>query len=164
MTPLENIRDLDKWENPQQFRAHIDHWAERMKVTPKLVHIRPMARKWASCSTNGLLSFNAQLLNERPEFGEYVIVHELLHLKTPNHGKLFKSLLTAHLPDWKERARKITTDPSILDIAEPQVRRKGSNKLGLTKDQIKAKRDYAKRRARMIKQGSWVFRQQELSA
>jgi len=63
-----------------------------------------MTTKWASCSTNGLVSFSTQLLNESPEFGEYVIVHELLHLKIPNHSKLFKSILTAHLPDWKERA------------------------------------------------------------
>jgi hypothetical protein len=58
-----------------------------------------MTTKWASCSARGLVSFNSKLLTEDPAFGEYVIVHELLHLKIPNHGPLFKSLLRAYLPD-----------------------------------------------------------------
>jgi predicted metal-dependent hydrolase len=65
-----------------------------------------MRKKWASSSNNGFVTFNTQLLGERRDFGEYVIVHELLHLKVPNHGKLFKSLLTAHIPDWKQRIEK----------------------------------------------------------
>jgi predicted metal-dependent hydrolase len=35
--------------------------------------------------------------------GEYVIVHELVHLLAPNHGKVFKSSMAAYLPDWEER-------------------------------------------------------------
>jgi predicted metal-dependent hydrolase len=62
-----------------------------------------MKNKWASCSTRGLVSFSTELLEEDQKFGEYVIVHELLHLKIPNHGKLFKSLLRAYLPVWKAR-------------------------------------------------------------
>lgn len=90
-----------KWQNPEHFRSHIDEWANRIQVKPKHIHIRPMKNKWASCSTRGLVSFSTELLTEDPTFGEYVIVHELLHLKIPNHGKLFKSLLRAYLPDWK---------------------------------------------------------------
>jgi hypothetical protein len=41
------------------------------------------------------------LLQEKPDFQEYVIVHELLHLQVPNHGRLFKSLLRAYLPEWE---------------------------------------------------------------
>ena len=36
------------------------------------------------------------------EFQDFVIAHELLHLRVPNHGKLFKALMTAHVPDWRE--------------------------------------------------------------
>ena len=49
-----------------------------------------MSKKWASCSPlMGTVSFNAELLQEPRDFGEAVIVHELLHLITPNHGRLF---------------------------------------------------------------------------
>jgi predicted metal-dependent hydrolase len=39
--------------------------------------------------------------------GEYVIVHELAHLLGPNHGKLFKSFMTAYMPDWEEREQRL---------------------------------------------------------
>lgn len=84
----------------------VGEWAKVIHVRPKSVQLRPMKRKWASCSVNGLLSFNTELLKAEPAYGEYVIVHELLHLKIPNHGKLFKSLLRAYLPDWNDSYSK----------------------------------------------------------
>jgi len=92
---------LRRWESEEHFRSQVNEWASRIQVKPKGVHIRPMSNKWASCSTRGLVSFSTELMGEDANFGEYVIVHELLHLKIPNHGKLFKSLLRAYLPDWK---------------------------------------------------------------
>jgi predicted metal-dependent hydrolase len=56
-----------------------------------------MNRKWASCSSKGRLTFNTDLLDEPASFRREVIVHELLHLKVPNHGKVFRSLLRAYL-------------------------------------------------------------------
>ena len=56
-----------------------------------------MKRKWGSCSTNGRLSFNTDLLTAPVKIRKRVIVEELLHLKVPNHGKLFKALLKAYL-------------------------------------------------------------------
>jgi len=60
-----------------------------------------MTRKWASCSSAGRLSFSRDLLGEAAAFREVVIVHELLHLRVPNHGKLFRSLMRAYLPRWE---------------------------------------------------------------
>ena len=60
------------------------------------------ASKWASCSTAGTLSFNDELLGLDRELGDYVIVHELLHFSVPNHGKLWKSLMRAHLGDYEK--------------------------------------------------------------
>jgi hypothetical protein len=56
-----------------------------------------MTRKWASCSSKGRLTFSFELLNKPEDFRAKVIVHELLHLKYPNHNKMFTSLLTAYL-------------------------------------------------------------------
>jgi predicted metal-dependent hydrolase len=78
-------------------RAEIQAWAKRIGVEPKEIHVRPMTRKWGSCSTAGRVSFNDDLLRESANFRKQVIVHELLHLKIPNHGKLFRALLRAHL-------------------------------------------------------------------
>ncbi|MFQ5329467.1 MAG: M48 family metallopeptidase [Thermodesulfobacteriota bacterium] len=62
---------------------------------------RPMRNKWASCSANGYLNFNAELLELSQDLWDYVIVHELLHFSVPNHGKLWKSLMRAHLGEYE---------------------------------------------------------------
>lgn len=64
-----------------------------------------MTTKWASCSSAGRLCFSRDLLAEDGAFQEVVIVHELLHLLVPNHGKLFKSLMTAYVPGWEGQSR-----------------------------------------------------------
>jgi predicted metal-dependent hydrolase len=79
-------------------KSEVSAWARRIGVEPTGVHVRPMTRKWASCSSNGRLSFSTDLLTEPASFRREVIVHELLHLKVPNHGKVFKALLRAYLP------------------------------------------------------------------
>ena len=84
------------------FRARVQEWANAIGVHPAEVHLRPMRRKWASCSTRGRLTFDTSLLARERGFADFVIVHELLHLRVPNHGKLFKSLLSAYVPGWEQ--------------------------------------------------------------
>lgn len=79
------------------FKAEVNAWAKKLKVQANEVHVRPMSKKWASCSSKGRLTFNTALLEEPAPFRREVIVHELLHLKVPNHGKVFKALLRAYL-------------------------------------------------------------------
>ena len=82
-------------------------WAEHIGVTVQEIHLRQMHRKWASISTNGRLTLNTDLLNLPETLKEVVIVHELVHLLVPNHGKLFKSFMSAYLPDWEERQNRL---------------------------------------------------------
>lgn len=79
------------------FQAEVEAWAKKMRVRPRAVHVRSMKRKWGSCSTGGRVTFDADLLRQHAEFRNRVIVEELLHLRVPNHGKLFKTLLGAYL-------------------------------------------------------------------
>ncbi|WP_216641399.1 M48 metallopeptidase family protein [Thermus scotoductus] len=84
------------------YTTEVEAWAKRLGVSPREIHIRPMKRKWASCSSRGRLTFSTELLNQPAEFRREVIVHELLHLKIPNHGRLFKALLKAYLELGKD--------------------------------------------------------------
>jgi predicted metal-dependent hydrolase len=77
--------------------AEVRAWAKRIGVLPKEIRIRRMKRKWASCSSRGTLTFNAELLSQPAAFRAEAIVHELLHLKVPNHGKLFTALIKGYL-------------------------------------------------------------------
>ena len=55
----------------------------------------------------GRLTLNTGLLSLPEALTEFVIVHELVHLLVPNHGKLFKSFMSAYLPDWEERQDRL---------------------------------------------------------
>jgi predicted metal-dependent hydrolase len=76
-------------------------WAEKLGVKGRSLAVRKMRNKWASCSTAGNLNFNAELISLSKKIGDYVIVHELLHFSIPNHGRLWKSLMRAHLGDYE---------------------------------------------------------------
>ena len=79
------------------FKDEVLTWAKSIGVEPKEIRLRAMKTKWASCSSNGRLTFNTEILTQPARFRAEAIVHELLHLKVPNHGKLFKELMKAYL-------------------------------------------------------------------
>lgn len=81
------------------FKRRVFHWADKIGVKPQAVYVQAMRNKWASCSTAGRVYFNYAILRHGDRFQDRVVVHELLHLVVPNHGKLFKSLYIAHLGD-----------------------------------------------------------------
>ncbi|MGH7537737.1 MAG: M48 metallopeptidase family protein [Gemmatimonadales bacterium] len=83
--------------NREIFRALVARWAERLRVHPRQIRIQPMTRKWGSCSRAGRVSFATALLTKPKRFREYVIVHELLHLRVSNHGRLHRAYLSAHV-------------------------------------------------------------------
>jgi predicted metal-dependent hydrolase len=83
------------------FKERVRNWAEKLGAGVTSITVRPMTTKWASYSTTGRLTFDASLLELREELQDYVIAHELLHFHAPNHGKLWKSLMRAHLGEYE---------------------------------------------------------------
>jgi len=84
------------------FKSEVRTWAARLGVNPEQITVRPMARKWGSCSSEGRLSFAQDLLRQPAAFRAEVVVHELLHLKYPypRHGKAFKALVRAYMAKY----------------------------------------------------------------
>jgi predicted metal-dependent hydrolase len=97
------------WRSADDLKVTAYAWAERINITLRQVSVRKMRRKWASISTAGRLTLSTDLLRIPEELGEFVIVHELVHLLVPNHGKVFKSFMLAYLPDWEEKERLLQT-------------------------------------------------------
>ena len=95
------------WQDTEELRWAVNHWATKIGVRRPRVHIREMKRKWASVSTVGRLTLDAHLLRLPRSLGEFVIVHELVHLLVPNHGRVFKSFMLAYLPDWESREQRL---------------------------------------------------------
>jgi predicted metal-dependent hydrolase len=96
-----------RWRDKREFKARVQEWALKLDAKVAAIYVRPMRRKWASCSTAGNLNFNDELLSLDRELGDYVIVHELLHFSVPNHGKLWKSRMLAHLGDHAHLAERL---------------------------------------------------------
>lgn len=84
-----------------ELKERVRAWAHRVRVAPTQIRVQRMSRKWASCSTRGWCTFAADIIDESVAFQDYVIVHELLHLKMRNHGRVFRGLLSAHVPGWR---------------------------------------------------------------
>jgi len=79
------------------FKAEVSNWAIALGVTPTEICLAPMRRKWGSCSTRGRVTFSLDLLLQPDQVRREAIVHELIHLRVPNHGRLFRALLAATL-------------------------------------------------------------------
>ncbi len=90
-------------------RHRVSDWSERLKATPRIIRIQRMTRKWGSCSTSGIVTLAVDLADQETCFQDFVIVHELLHLRVPNHGKVFKALMSAHVPRWREHDKQRLT-------------------------------------------------------
>ena len=85
----------------EDLKKEVINWARMIGVSPKEIHARDMKRKWASCSTSGRVTFATSLLKVPRKKRDEVIVHELLHLRYPNHGKMFHILVKHYLEHSK---------------------------------------------------------------
>lgn len=97
MTAKHTIKGLRAAET--KFRSLVAVWSQRVHAVPARLRFQKMTKKWASCSTAGQVTFSTALLSRPRKFQEAVIVHELVHLLVPNHGKLFKSMFLSFMPD-----------------------------------------------------------------
>ncbi|HEU5123664.1 MAG TPA: M48 family metallopeptidase [Verrucomicrobiae bacterium] len=98
---------MDAEPKKGEFKQRVRRWAEKLDVKIVWLGVRPMRNKWASCSTAGHLNFNEDLILLDQELWDYVIVHELLHFFVPNHGKLWKALMRAHLGEYEKAERAL---------------------------------------------------------
>ena len=111
-------------DQKSEFKQRVGHWAQKLDVKIVWLGVRPMRNKWASCSTAGHLNFHDELLSLDTEVWDYVIVHELLHFFVRNHGKLWKSLMRAHLGDYEHLEIKLRMAP-VVASASATPRRNG---------------------------------------
>ena len=84
-----------------RLRQRVQYWSQRLKAEARVIRVQRMTRKWGSCSTTGIVTLADDLVEQEAGFQDFVIVHELLHLSVPSHGRLFRALLTAHIPAWR---------------------------------------------------------------
>jgi predicted metal-dependent hydrolase len=102
------IDAIERWyrrEARRRIGSVVDLEASRLGLCFNSVAIRDQKTRWGSCSRRGNLSFSWRLVLCPPEVLDYVAVHELLHLRTPNHSKAFWQMLESARPGWQDQAR-----------------------------------------------------------
>ncbi|MFN7899064.1 MAG: M48 family metallopeptidase [Synechococcaceae cyanobacterium] len=92
----------------------IDHWQRRLGVQINKLFVQAMTRQWGSCNPRTRnIRLNTQLAGKPLPCLDYVILHELAHLRVPTHSEAFIGLLESHLPDWQERRRLLNSLPLV---------------------------------------------------
>jgi predicted metal-dependent hydrolase len=100
-TEVRALRTRAGHELPPQLLA----LAATLGVTVARVTIRDQRSRWGSCSPKGHIALNFRLLLMPPEVREYVLIHELMHVKQPNHSRRFWRLVEAACPRFREAER-----------------------------------------------------------
>ena len=106
---FENIDEkkkiMEKWyfENAKKlFLQFMEKWLEILDEYVEKVAIKPMKTRWGSCNyVKRHINLNTELIKRTPFEIEYVILHELTHLKYPNHGKGFYNYIERYMPNYK---------------------------------------------------------------
>jgi predicted metal-dependent hydrolase len=80
---------------------------EKQEFKPAGLLIRSMKRRWGSCSNKGIITLSTELIKLSDLYIEYVIIHELCHLKHHNHGAKYYELLTELFPEWKTARKEL---------------------------------------------------------
>ena len=110
---------LVKWYR-QRFadivKERLDEYSVQLKAAPCKVVIKDQKTRWGSCSKKGNINLNWRLIMTPIEIIDYVVVHELCHLKIMNHSKDFWNLVESILPDYYERRKWLKVNENRLVI------------------------------------------------
>lgn len=104
---------LDAWYRERavlKFNERLNICFEKLQkygIKSPQIQIRKMSSRWGSCSENGRIMLNTQLTKAPSQCIDYVITHEMCHLKYFNHSKAFYNLLVKVMPDWEKRKKKL---------------------------------------------------------
>ena len=113
MVPINELSDTDieqlKRKAWEYIPNRVDYFASIMGVTPANVSINRAKTRFGSCNSKKRLNFSCNVMRYPFEAIDYVIVHELAHIKELNHSKRFWGIVESILPDYKERQKILKT-------------------------------------------------------
>ena len=128
---MDRVFKLTKSAQPDA-KVHFEKWYKKMARKTIIERVNCIARnhefrvnkirissaktRWGSCSTKGTLSFTWRLVMAPPDVIDYVIVHELCHLKELNHSKAFWMYVEAILPDYKQRRKWLKKHGKVVTL------------------------------------------------
>lgn len=88
-------------------------WTKRIGVSPRRVQIKTVKTLWGSCSAKSNITFSTRLALVPPSILEYVMVHELCHMREMNHSPEFWSEVSKHMPDYKDKRAQLKKNENL---------------------------------------------------
>lgn len=95
------LRAEERKRIAEYFLSRVQYYQQLMNLSCKGISIRNQKTRWGSCSSKGNLNFNYKLYYMPPEILDYVVVHELAHLKHMNHSREFWSYVGRYMPEYE---------------------------------------------------------------
>ena len=103
--PHDLLRQWYREKAREIFVSRTTHFAEVMGLKFGRISIKDQRSLWGSCSREGNLNFNWRVVMAPPEALDYLVIHELAHLKEMNHSRRFWAVVAEHCPAWREHRR-----------------------------------------------------------
>ncbi|WP_280770076.1 M48 family metallopeptidase [Salipaludibacillus daqingensis] len=108
-----------KWYNTQgekKLNERLAIYTEKMNIVPEKVKLKEQKMRWGTCTPNGSLYLNWRIIMAPIPIVDYLLVHELAHLKHPNHSKEFWRLVRSIIPDYEQRKEWLRVNGPRLTI------------------------------------------------
>ena len=127
-TKLENYKFSKKQLSSIKKRAkdtlkiRLEELSNEIGIQYNTFRLSGAKKRWGSCSNKKTVSINWRLIFAPPEIIDYVIIHELTHLKHMNHSKRFWKEVQKHIPDYKEKRKWLNENDFILRVGETIVK------------------------------------------
>ena len=117
---IEDAKDLfTQWykgEAKEKIAERVNYYSNRLKLFPKRINITSAKYRWGSCSRDNRLSFSWRIIMAPLSVIDYILIHELVHIKEKNHSKRFWSYLESILPDYREHKRWLKENSHLLRL------------------------------------------------
>jgi predicted metal-dependent hydrolase len=86
----------------------VDVYRRRMRLKkPRRVVVKDQRSRWGSCSADGTLRFNWRIVMAEEDLIDYLVVHELLHMRIRSHSPRYRAALARFMPDYRERELRL---------------------------------------------------------
>jgi hypothetical protein len=103
-------------EAEKLIKTRIQIWSQQMQLFPKALKFRNQKTRWGSCTSRGSIQINWRLIGAPVEVIDYILIHELSHLKHMDHSQDFWSLVEQHCPQYQESEKWLKENHALLDF------------------------------------------------
>jgi len=100
-----HVDDFYKREAKKYIPSWVTLWAEKMSLSPLEIRFRKTKRQWGSCSAKNVLTFNSMMMKLPQDVIQYIIVHELAHIRHKHHQRSFWKEVETYLPAYRDRVK-----------------------------------------------------------